>query len=56
MTWLGGLQSLITIEGVQYLLTLTTEGPDRLDKITTLEDGTNKIEQLYSFRPKMNYR
>ena len=56
MSCLDGAQSLITIEGVQYLLTLTTEGPDRLDKITTLEDGTNKIEQLCSFRPKMKYR
>ena len=56
MSCLDGAQSLITIEGVQYLLTLNTEGPDRLDKITTLEDGTNKIEQLCAFRPKMNYR
>lgn len=51
-----GYQEIVTVEGKNYLLTADKTGPQRLDEITTLPDGTNKIEQLCSFIPEMGYQ
>ena len=52
----GGKQEIVTVEGKNYLLTTDKTGPQRLDMIATQADGTNKIEQICSFIPKMEYQ
>lgn len=52
----GGKQEIVTVEGKNYLLTTDKTGPQRLDEITTLPDGTNKIEQLCTFKAQYEWR
>lgn len=52
----GGKQEIVTVEGKNYLLTTDKTGPQRLDMIATQADGTNKIEQLCTFKAQYEWR
>lgn len=52
----GEYQEIVAVDGKNYLLTSNRDSPRRLDEITTLPDGTNKIEQLCTFKAQYEWR
>lgn len=50
------MQSLVAIDGVNYLLTSNAEGPERLDEIITDQDGNNSLDHYCSFAMQRIYR
>lgn len=52
----NGAQSLVSIDGVNYLLTSNAEGPERLDEIITDQDGNNSLDHYCSFAMQRIYR
>lgn len=51
----GGAQSLVAIDGVNYLLTSDAEGPVRLDEIITGPNGENSLDHYCSFSLRRIY-
>ena len=51
-----GKQSIISLDGVNYLLTSNAEGPERLDEIVLNQDGSTSLDHYCSFVQQRLYQ
>ena len=52
----SGEQSIVAVDGVNYLLTLSAEGPERLDEIITDQNEMNSLDQYCAFAVQRIYK